>query len=330
MSPSSGFSVVIPLFNKEASVARAIDSVLNQGGGRYEVIVVDDGSTDGSADVVFEYGSAVRYLRQANAGPSVARNYGARLSKFDLLLFLDADDELLPGCLDAHLACRNAHSDALVSLASFQVMQGGRLVRQERFPDRISGLPSRESIPLAREFSAKWVIDVPSGAICMSRAAFASTAGFDPQLRCWEITDFMLRLALNARPIALIHDIKLTIHEDPQNSQFQRSLREHRYMYRFASKLVDTIPAIPKSEREPFVKQIGFSLYGLWDEGAIPELQALASRAHHILKTSSVARLCYLRFLPAKLVSILSTWRKARDYLLQPKTELFTQSMREK
>lgn len=86
------FSVIIPAYNSETSLARAIDSVLAQSYPAQEIIVVDDGSTDATAAVAARYGDQLRYLRQDNAGVSSARNHGARIAQGDWLAFLDADD----------------------------------------------------------------------------------------------------------------------------------------------------------------------------------------------------------------------------------------------
>ena len=85
-------SVVIPCFNGERFLAAAIDSALNQDYAPLEVIVVDDGSTDGSGRIMETYGSRITVVRQANSGVSAARNSGLRRSKGSYVAFLDADD----------------------------------------------------------------------------------------------------------------------------------------------------------------------------------------------------------------------------------------------
>src|SRR5512135_3110971 len=74
---SRRFSVIIPAFNAASTLARAIESVRAQSWPAHEIIVVDDGSTDATAEVAHQFGSAVRLIRQANSGVSVARNAGA-------------------------------------------------------------------------------------------------------------------------------------------------------------------------------------------------------------------------------------------------------------
>lgn len=98
-------SVIIPAYNAEASIAEAVESALLQTYAPLEVIVVDDGSTDGTARLVENrFGSSVVLHRQRNGGASTARNAGMRLAKGDILAFLDADDLWLPMKLDAQMS----------------------------------------------------------------------------------------------------------------------------------------------------------------------------------------------------------------------------------
>lgn len=85
-------SVVIPNFNYGAYIQDCIDSVLNQSYPQIEIIVVDDGSTDDSVNLVEKYGLSVKLIRIENSGVSAARNYGMRIAKGDFLCFLDSDD----------------------------------------------------------------------------------------------------------------------------------------------------------------------------------------------------------------------------------------------
>jgi glycosyltransferase involved in cell wall biosynthesis len=89
-------SVVIPVFNGAAYVTQAIESVLDQTLLPAEVVVVDDGSSDSTAEVVQRYPPPVHYRRQTNQGPGAARNLGIRESKGEFLAFLDSDDLWLP------------------------------------------------------------------------------------------------------------------------------------------------------------------------------------------------------------------------------------------
>jgi glycosyltransferase involved in cell wall biosynthesis len=89
-------SVVIAAYNASATIERAVQSVLAQSRPAEEILVVDDGSTDGTADIVRRFGSEVRLFSQTNGGASVARNTGIQSASGDWIAFLDADDEWLP------------------------------------------------------------------------------------------------------------------------------------------------------------------------------------------------------------------------------------------
>lgn len=98
-------SVIVPLYNKAPYVCRTLESVAAQTYTDFEVVVVDDGSNDGGADVVAGLGhSWVRVIRQENAGPGAARNRGLMEARGEYVAFLDADDEWLPGFLERGVA----------------------------------------------------------------------------------------------------------------------------------------------------------------------------------------------------------------------------------
>lgn len=104
-------SVIIPTYNYARFVTEAVDSVLAQTYGDLEVIVVDDGSTDDTPERMKTYGDRVRYIRQANQGPSATRNNGIEAARGDLIAFLDADDVWHPGKLRAQMSYLEAHPD---------------------------------------------------------------------------------------------------------------------------------------------------------------------------------------------------------------------------
>lgn len=93
-------SVIIPLYNKEKTIKNTIESVLSQSYTDFELIIVNDGSTDGSAEkVALFHDRRIRFIHKENGGVSSARNYGLKEAKGEWVLFLDADDKILPHCL---------------------------------------------------------------------------------------------------------------------------------------------------------------------------------------------------------------------------------------
>jgi len=104
-------SVVIPAFNAGRFIKRTIDSILAQTYRDYEIIVVDDGSADNTAEVVKSYGPKVRYIYQENAGDGPARNTGIRAAKGEWIAFLDHDDEWLPEKLELQMELVSRHPE---------------------------------------------------------------------------------------------------------------------------------------------------------------------------------------------------------------------------
>lgn len=112
MTDKPFISVVIPLYNKEKSIAQSLKSVLDQTYTNFEIVVVDDGSTDKSVEEVRSIGDdRIQLLGQSNAGPSKARNTGVKNSKGNWIVFLDADDELLPDALSIFAEIIVEHQD---------------------------------------------------------------------------------------------------------------------------------------------------------------------------------------------------------------------------
>jgi glycosyltransferase involved in cell wall biosynthesis len=118
-------SVVIPLYNKVRHIRRAIDSVLAQMFQDFELIVVDDGSTDGGGDIVRRLTDPrIRLMVQNNSGVSAARNRGIQEARCDLVAFLDADDEWLPCFLETVMVLRARHPEAGMYATAYRYSRG--------------------------------------------------------------------------------------------------------------------------------------------------------------------------------------------------------------
>jgi len=104
-------SAIVPVFNAERYVREALDSVLGQTYPALEVVVVDDGSTDRTAEIVRAYGDRVRFLQQANKGPAAARNLGLANARGRYIGFLDADDQWLPDKVERQVGLLEANPD---------------------------------------------------------------------------------------------------------------------------------------------------------------------------------------------------------------------------
>lgn len=127
-------SVVISLFNKEKYIARAIDSVLNQTYRDFELIIVNDGSTDGSVEIVKSYNDPrIRLICQPNGGESAARNKGIENSKSDMIAFLDADDEYRPGFLEKIINLRKEFPNAGAYATAYEVQYSAQNICVPKF-----------------------------------------------------------------------------------------------------------------------------------------------------------------------------------------------------
>ena len=121
-------SIVVPLYNKEAYICRTLQSVLSQTFTDYEILVVDDGSTDGSLTQAKKIVSErIRYFTKTNGGPASARNVGVRNAKGRWVMILDADDELVPGILEHFAKLIHEHPDCHFFCGQHQLRSNGQL-----------------------------------------------------------------------------------------------------------------------------------------------------------------------------------------------------------
>jgi glycosyltransferase involved in cell wall biosynthesis len=179
-------SVIIPVFNQARFLAEAITSVLEQTRQADEIIVVDDGSTDDPESVVARFQN-VRLLRQTNRGPSAARNLGIRSCKADCIIFLDADDRLLPIAIEAGLACMAARPDhAFVYGGHHQISQDGQVISS----DAVLPIVGDPFIALIR----RNLIPLPA-TVLFRRDCLLAVKGFDETLRQAEDYDLYFRAA---------------------------------------------------------------------------------------------------------------------------------------
>lgn len=182
--------MVIPTYNRRDLLPRAIESVLAQTFPVEQVIVVDDGSTDGTGEALRRrFGSRLTWVRQDNAGVSAARNRGLALAQGAYLSLLDSDDEWLPEKTLRQTQWLDAHPGfGMVLCDVMRVTQEGRLIDVFR---------RREFIPEDGEV-LRWVLRNPALApvsAMFRREVIDSVGGFDPGLRTAEDIEFHLRVA---------------------------------------------------------------------------------------------------------------------------------------
>src|SRR5271168_4420064 len=179
-------AVVIPLWNGARTLPRALASVFAQSYRDFEVVVVDDGSTDDGQSILTGYADRIHVVTQPNRGVSAARNAGVRSSTGEYLAFLDADDEWMPEKLARGVPILDQHPNcALVYTAVSKVDQAGRPMPQDSQTNGIDS-PTRADL-LARPWNV-----VPSQ-LMVRRTVFERCAGFDQRLINGEDIFFLLR-----------------------------------------------------------------------------------------------------------------------------------------
>ena len=180
-------SVVIPVFNGAPFVAKAVASVRSQGHGAVEILVVDDGSTDGTQEVLkrLEHSDGIRWFQRSHGGPARSRNYGIAAAQGQFIALLDCDDIWLPGKLAAQLAVMRARPDVGLVHTDFEVrFEDGTL------EERVSARSSRE--PMVQAFAGGHVA-LPS-TLLIRKSVLDQIGSLDPELYGSEDSDLTIRL----------------------------------------------------------------------------------------------------------------------------------------
>ncbi len=194
-------SVVIPTYNRRVLVREAVLSVLAQRGPRFELIVIDDGSTDGSIDdlarLCEEHGGVLRVERIENRGAAAARNQGVALANAPLVAFLDSDDIWMPGKLERQLDFMRTHPECEISQCQERWIRGGRRVNPGRRHRKRGGDIFVDSLRTCL---------VSTSAVIIRTELFRALGGFDETMRACEDYDLWLRI-LVTREIGLLAEV---------------------------------------------------------------------------------------------------------------------------
>lgn len=186
-------SVIIPTYDRWPMLREAIGSVLDQSYKEFELVVVDDGSKDRTAERLREYGSGLRLYSQPRRGVAAARNFGVRSSRGGYLAFLDSDDVWKPKKLEIQVAFMAAHEIQICQTEEVWIRRGVRVNPKKRHR-KPSGDIFRPSLDLCL---------VSPSAVMMTRELFERVGGFDEALTVCEDYDLWLRVALDT-PVHLI------------------------------------------------------------------------------------------------------------------------------
>lgn len=184
------FSVIIPTFNRVHMCRAAVESVLHQEFRDFELIVVDDGSTDGTSEALIQYGNCLRFLRQENKGQSIARNAGISAAKGEYVAFLDSDDQWFPWTLATlYRAINEGNKPAILAGRNVPFWQQ---------------LPASESLPMSFDmsrfddtldfFARSRPVILETGVLVVRTDILRAVGGFAPTRNNSEDIDLCLRL----------------------------------------------------------------------------------------------------------------------------------------
>ena len=216
LNQAVGVTVVIPVYNKRAFLPRALHCVLAQSYKDFEVILVDDGSTDGSLESVSDvHDPRVRRVRQVNQGVSAARNAGIKLARGPLVAFLDADDSWDREFLRAMVELSRRFPSAGLYASNYRIQQPNEPAK----PARIRGLPrikrKFQSSDYFR-FSTGGELPVSASSVCIPRRVLDEVGGFPLGERMGEDQHLWWRICVRY-PLAFDKRYLATYHRDAED-----------------------------------------------------------------------------------------------------------------
>ncbi|HWP57415.1 MAG TPA: glycosyltransferase [Candidatus Acidoferrales bacterium] len=270
-------SVVIPTYNRREMVREAIESVLRQTCRDFELIVVDDGSEDGTGALLARYGEKLRLCAQPHRGVAAARNRGVQESRGYYLAFLDSDDLWLPRKLEVQLAFMRENPSIEICQTEEIWYRNGVRVNPRVKHRKPSGDIFRASLELCL---------VSPSAVMMTRSLFESAGGFDESFPACEDYDLWLRIA-RFYPVALIAE-PLVIKRGGHSDQLSRSLWGlDRFRARSLQKLLD---AGLEGERREWVMEALRRKAAILSRGARKRGNEEAARAYEaVLESCAVS-----------------------------------------
>jgi glycosyltransferase involved in cell wall biosynthesis len=221
VSNAPAVSVVIATYNRANYLAETIDSVLSQSFQKFELIVVDDGSTDETRRVVAPYGSRVRYLYQENRGPSAARNLGARNASAGWISIQDSDDLCLPNHLETLYGYANKHPESGMVFANGSYLGGPAHDRETIIPAAKSRRLAEQGVRLEDLFD-KSIVRLQAALI--SKRCYDDVGGHDESLRISMDLDLTFRL-ISCYPVAYLDEVVFSYRRHSGNISGNQELR---------------------------------------------------------------------------------------------------------
>lgn len=224
-------SIIIPAYNSARFLPETLDSVISQNYQAYELIIVDDGSTDNTKEILRPYTDKIRYVSQANAGSAAARNTGLELARGEFIVFLDADDLLLPGKLKEQAAFLEVRPPlGMVHSGWHEIDEAGNHIRT------IEPWHEAPVLDLLTWFKAK---PIRMGAMMYRRLWLESVGGLDATIRQSHDVDLMLRLALAGCTAEWLYKPTMCYRFYAESTIRRNARKQQGYVTRVITKFLD-------------------------------------------------------------------------------------------
>ncbi len=196
------FSIIMPLYNKAPYVRKAVESVLGQTSGDYELIIIDNGSNDGSSEIVTKFTDPrIRIVRlEENVGVSNARNKGVEMATAPYIAFLDADDWWEPTFLEEMAGLIERHPNAGIYGTGYYIVKNSK---KRMAPVGIDEGFAEGEINYCAVYAKTLCMPLTSITVALPRAVFDESGGFKPHLKLGEDFDLWVRIALKHKVVFL-------------------------------------------------------------------------------------------------------------------------------
>jgi len=289
-------SVVIATYNRADLLPETIESILAQTYRDYELIVVDDGSTDRTREALEPYDSQIRYIYQSNRGPSAARNAGVAQASGEWIAIQDSDDLSAPNHLERLQEYARRHPDCGMVFANGRYLSGKEHNRETLIPAEKSQRLAREGVRLEDLFERSIV---RLQAALISKRAYDSIGGHDESLRICMDLDLSLRLLLRF-PVAYIDEAVFFYRKHQGNTGSNEELRLTENI-RVIEKLVAEHPEVVRSlGKHKIAARTAYRYYrlakGRWKRGRRTEARAALRAATELRPFALKYRLYQLQW----------------------------------
>lgn len=311
------FSIVIPLYNKAPYISTAVQSVLAQTFTDFEVIVVDDGSNDGGAELVAQMTDPrLRLVRQTNAGVSAARNYGISLARGEWVAFLDADDWHHPSYLATLLHVQQTYPEADTVASDFV----GLPHAPGKWPSHWSVVESVPEVEIITDLPKRWM----SGPTLSASSVIVRATQLQKMQPCFplgesrgEDLDLWFRLAEHS-PIALAHTPLVAYRQEVHDSLSSKhgAPAEENFMVRLRKRALSG--ALTSTQRKSSLWliaqfEVTFARQAIASGSRIEGLRSLIKGRHAARSKRWLLTVAMALFLPRYFVNEWESWRNSRQ-----------------